>query len=161
LVAGILLSTMAVAGCGASSAASPTSGAGLQTARLSVGGHKLSVELAVTPAERQHGLSDRDALAEDAGMLFDMGQVGTPDFWMKDMRFPLDMVWIDARKHVAGVTADVQPQPGAPDSALKLYRSPAAIRYVLELNAGAAKKLGFTTGASVDFTLPAVTPVPG
>ena len=38
-------------------------------------------------------------------MLFDMGQVGTPDFWMKDMRFPLDMVWIDANKHVAGVTS--------------------------------------------------------
>ncbi len=158
-----LVVALAVAACSGGIApppTSPTSNAGLRTTRIGVAGHEVTAELAVTPAERQHGLSDRSTLAADAGMLFDMGQVGTPGFWMKDMHFPLDMVWIDASKHVAAVTADVQPQPGAPDSALRLYQPPSAIRYVLELNAGAAKKLGFTAGASVDFTLPAVTPIP-
>jgi uncharacterized membrane protein (UPF0127 family) len=157
VLATLLLFALAPVACsGGSSAASPTSSAGLQTTRLTAdGGHVVDVEIAATAAEREHGLSDRDALPQDAGMLFDMEQVSTPDFWMKDMRFPLDLVWIDARKRIAGITFDVQPQPGAPDAALRLYRAPSPIRYVLEVNAGAAQRLGLVSGSTVKFDLPA------
>ncbi len=165
-----LLAALALAGCGAGSpppsmtavapSAHPTSPAGLPTATLSVAGHALSVEVAADEASRERGLSGRAALPRDAGMLFDMGQVMTPNFWMKDMRFALDLVWIGADRRVAGVTADAQPQPGAPDSALRLYPAPSPVRYVLEVNAGAAQRLGLRPGAPVAFDLPPLPPVP-
>ena len=71
------------------------------------------------------------------------------------------MVWITEDRTVAGVATDVQPQPGAADSDLTLYRSPAPVRYVLELNAGAAARLGFSDGARVGFDLPPVNETPG
>ncbi|MDE3095869.1 MAG: DUF192 domain-containing protein [Chloroflexota bacterium] len=158
----VLLAALALAGCGGSSAPMstpavqphPTSPAGLPTTTLRVAGHTIAVEVAADEASRERGLSGRAALPPDAGMLFDMGQVMTPRFWMKEMRFALDLVWIGADKRVAGVSADVPPQPGVPDSGLRLYASPAPVRYVLEVNAGAAQRLGLRQGAQVAFDLP-------
>lgn len=138
-----------------------TSAAGLPTTRVTIGKRTIPVEVASTAAAREHGLSDRDSLPSDAGMLFDLGEAQIATFWMKDMRFPLDMVWITEDRAVAGVASNVQPQPGASDSALTLYRSPAPVRYVLELNAGAAARLGFSDGTRVAFELPPVSGTPG
>ncbi len=131
---------------------------GLARTSLRVGGTTIPVELADTDATRAQGLSDRESLAQDAGMLFDMGAVTSPTFWMKGMRFPLDLVWIGEDKRVVGVTPDVRPQPGVADSGLTLYPPPSPIRYVLEVNAGAARRLGLGTGVSVEFALPSPTP---
>ncbi|HZP57633.1 MAG TPA: DUF192 domain-containing protein [Dehalococcoidia bacterium] len=154
---------IAVAACGGGDArSSPTPGVtfeagtpnvGLPTATLSFAGHDLRVEVADTPRSRETGLAYRDALPADAGMLFDMGQPSRPGFWMKGMRFPLDFVWIDETKTVAEVTPGVQPQPGTPDSRLPLYSPSENIRYVLEVNAGAAARLGLVPGTVVQLTL--------
>jgi uncharacterized membrane protein (UPF0127 family) len=117
-------------------------------------GGTLQVEVAQTPEQRERGLGYRDALAQDSGMLFDLGETRLPGFWMKGMRFPLDMVWIDEHKQITGVTAHVQPQPGVADTALRRYSPEAPVRYVLELNAGAAARLGLDAGGRVDFELP-------
>ena len=168
LVPLLLAAAIGVAGCSSSSGDSPTatiapfatSAAGLPTTQVTVGERAIGVEVAATPATRQHGLSDRASLPSDAGMLFDLGQTQVATFWMKDMHFPLDMVWIDENHTVAGVAENVQPQPGAADSQLTLYHSTSPVRYVLELNAGAAARLGFTTGAQVSFELPPVSGSP-
>ena len=153
--------TVAATGSATSTVAAPaTSAARLPTTAVTIGGRTIAVEVAATEAAREHGLSDRDALPADAGMLFDLGQTTIATFWMKDMRFPLDMVWITDDRTVAGVASDAQPQPGAADSDLTLYRSPAPVRYVLELNAGAAARLGFSDGARVSLGLPAVNTTP-
>lgn len=114
----------------------------------------IDVDVATTEAQSERGLGYRDALAPDAGMIFDLHQTRRTEFWMKGMRFALDMVWIDADKRVAGVTADVQPQPDAPDDQLRRYSSDVPVRYVLELNAGAAARLGIAAGTQLGFTLP-------
>lgn len=124
------------------------------TTTLRIGDRLLTVEVASTGAQSERGLGYRDALAPDAGMIFDLHQSRVAEFWMKGMRFPLDMVWVDETKRVAAVTSDVQPQPGAPDSELRRYTPPVAVRYVLELNAGAAARLGLSSGAQLAFTLP-------
>lgn len=136
--------------------ASPTvaSNPALPTTTLSYPGGSFTVELATTAEERTRGLSGRESMPRDAGMLFDMETNQNTSFWMKDMRFPLDMVWIGEDKRVTGVTADVQPQPGASDSQLKLYPSAGAVRYVLELNAGVAAERGLVAGTQVSFTIP-------
>ena len=69
------------------------------------------VDLAVTPEERVQGLSGRPSMDAERGMLFVYDEDGPRTFWMPDMHFPLDMVWIRADCTVAGVTADVPNPP--------------------------------------------------
>ena len=99
-----------------------------------------------------------DALPDDAGMLFDLHEMRIPVFWMKGMRFPLDMVWIGEDRRVAEVTANVSPQPGVADGDLARISPASPVRYVLELNAGAAGRYGLGAGTQLAFDLPLPTP---
>jgi uncharacterized membrane protein (UPF0127 family) len=112
------------------------------------------VEVATTPAQTERGLGYRDALAPDAGMIFDLHTTRSIGFWMKGMRFALDMVWIGEDKRVVAITAGIQPQPGVPDGQLLRHSPNTPVRYVLELNAGAAERLGILTGTQLSFDLP-------
>lgn len=114
----------------------------------------IDVEVADTEPRRERGLGYRDSLPADAGMLFIFDQSQPATFWMKGMRFSLDMVWIGEDRRVLGVSADIPPQPGVSDDQLARYASPAPVRYVLELNAGAAQRLGIAAGSELSFTLP-------
>ena len=69
------------------------------------------VEVAVTPEQRQQGLSGRPSLASGAGMLFVFESPMPLQFWMKRMQFPLDMVWIGADCTIGEITRDVPPPP--------------------------------------------------
>lgn len=114
----------------------------------------IDVEVASTPAQSERGLGYRDALAPDAGMIFDLHETRVATFWMKGMRFPLDMVWIGEDRRVVGITADVRPEPGVDDGQFHRYSSTAPVRYVLELNAGAAARIGLTPSSQLTFALP-------
>ncbi len=110
------------------------------------------VDLALTPEERAQGLSGRPSLDADRAMLFVYEREGPLWFWMPDMHFPLDMVWIRADCTVAGVTADVpNPPPDTPRDRLPHYDSSGPVRFVLEINAGQAKTHGITPGSPVEF----------
>ncbi|HET6615571.1 MAG TPA: DUF192 domain-containing protein [Dehalococcoidia bacterium] len=159
----IALSCFAAA-CGSSGARersstpeTPAPPPGARTIALQYDSGTLHVEVAQTPDERGRGLGFRDALAEDSGMLFDLGRTRVPGFWMKGMKFALDMVWIDEGMRIVGVTEDVQPEPGVADAQLRRYSPDQPVRYVLELNAGAARRLGIEAGERVTFELPQVT----
>ena len=115
----------------------------------------MRVEVASTADQSQRGLGYRDSLPEDAGMLFDLHETRVPGFWMKGMRFPLDMVWIGEDGRVAAVTENVPPQPGVADEGLGFTSPPVPVRYALELNAGAARRLGIVAGTQLAFDLPA------
>ena len=116
------------------------------------GGLAVHAELARTPQERVPGLGNRDSLAEDAGMLFVFPSAQQPSFWMKDMRFPLDFVWISAEKRVVQVTENVLPPAlGTSDSALPVYVPASSVQYVLEVNAGAVARGGVRAGDVVSF----------
>jgi hypothetical protein len=126
----------------------------LPTTSLRYAGGSITVEVAKTEPDRERGLGYRDALAASTGMLFDLEQAVVPAFWMKGMRFPLDMVWISEDKRVVAVAADVPPEPGVADARLRRYSPGAATRYVLELNAGDAARLGLHAGDQLDFSIP-------
>jgi hypothetical protein len=115
-----------------------------------IGSATIDAELAITSAERSVGLGGRDALAPNAGLLFVFPAPQRASFWMKDMRFPLDFVWITDDKRVAKLTEDV-PVPDAQESELPLYFSGQDVRYVLEINAGRAGELGIKAGDAVTF----------
>ncbi|MDE2037990.1 MAG: DUF192 domain-containing protein [Patescibacteria group bacterium] len=102
--------------------------------------------VASTSDEQEKGLGDRASLPADEGMLFPFAAPGDYGFWMKDMRFDLDMVWISADKRVAGVARGVRA-----DSYPEVVYPPSPISYVLELDAGRAAELGIATGTRLVF----------
>ena len=117
-----------------------------------VGDASFTVEVADKPELRYQGLSGRPALPAGTGMLFVFQREGTHTFWMKDMRFPLDMMWIDAACTVVHVTRNVPPpEPGQALSDLPTYGPTTSVLYVLEINAGAAGLAGVRLGDPVRF----------
>jgi len=95
---------------------------------------------------REKGLGDRDSLPSDEGMLFIFPQAGSYGFWMKDMSFPIDIVWMNAGHAVLGIASDV-----ATSTYPDLFLPPSPVTYVLELNANAATNLGIVKGSILSF----------
>ncbi len=106
----------------------------------------LYVAVAKTPETRTQGLSGYTSLGADKGMLFIFPTPGEPDFWMKDMNFPLDMVWINSSRKIIGVSSNISPKT-YPET----FAPPGKIQFVLEVNAGIAEKFGMAVGTTVVF----------
>lgn len=90
-------------------------------------------EIADTEEERSKGLSGRESLAEDEGLLFVFEEPGLYGFWMKDMNFAIDIIWIDESRHVIGIERGV-----APETFPNTFHSPGPVKYVLEVPSGRA-----------------------
>jgi len=107
--------------------------------------------VARSSTEQTLGLGYRDSLETGTGMLFVYQDPSPRSFWMKGMRFCIDIIWIE-RDEVVGAAESVCPEPvGTPDSDLPSYRSPEPVRYVLEVPAGWMAENGVTTGSLVVF----------
>ena len=116
-----------------------------------VGDATVRVEVAADEASRRRGLSGRRTLGRDDGMLFVLPD-DSPSFWMKGMRFPLDIVWIDGNR-VVDVSADV-PAPAGPGAGLPTYSPDRPADRALEVNAGWAARHGVEPGDTVRVRLP-------
>ena len=97
----------------------------------------LKVFIAQTSATQEQGLSDIPSLPNGVGMLFVFDSPGQYSFWMKDMHFPLDMVWIDSNKIVSDISKDA-----LPSSYPATFTPSRPILYVIEINANTAKNFG-------------------
>ena len=97
------------------------------------------------------GLGERDRLPAGQGMLFLHTEEVPAPFWMKGMRFPLDILWIDSQGRIVHLERNIPAQPGVPDNQLRLYRPSAPARAVLEINAGEADARNFDVGEQVLF----------
>jgi len=115
--------------------------------QVRVGNATFAVELATTTAEQEQGLSFRKNLAEESGLLF-IFNPGIQNFWMKDMNFPIDIIWI-ANNKVVGFVQDAAPEPGTPLQGLAIYTSPDDVNQVLEVNAGTVAQDDITVGDTV------------
>jgi uncharacterized protein len=122
----------------------------LKTNQVIIDNKIINVELAQTSSQQEKGLGDRDSLAVDNGMLFIFPDSGVKMFWMKDMKFPIDIIWIKDNT-IIGITANV-PVP-IDQKNLPIYASPAEVNYVLEVSAGFSKKYNFKIGDKVTFDL--------
>ena len=117
---------------------------------VQLGDARIAATIADSHDARAQGLSDTQSLPQDAGMLFVFQQDDTWQFWMKDMHYNLDIIWLDANKNVVTIAPDVTPA-SYPQT---VYSPAAPARYVLEVNAGFAAKLNITVGEKATFTLP-------
>jgi len=110
---------------------------------VTIGSATWPVELAITPMERGQGLSGREVLPEGTGMLFIFEEDQHLSFWMPDMNFPLDMVWIDSSCQVVDATLNAPaPEPGQSRDDLPRFSPRSPARFVLEINAGEFWELG-------------------
>lgn len=105
----------------------------------------IEVELAKTPEQQARGLSGRTSLNENQGMLFLYDEPGTYSFWMKDMNFPIDIIWIGNDEKIVDISKDVPPE-----SFLKTFQPQKPVQYVLEVNAGFADKNNIAIGDAVE-----------
>ena len=111
-----------------------------------INGASLVAELASDPRARMRGLSGREALGENAGMLFLFDRPDRYGIWMKEMKFPIDIFWIKGDMIIdmeEGVSA---PSRDTPIGALPVYRPDAAAEMVLETRAGFAERFGIRIG---------------
>jgi len=103
------------------------------------------VEIARDPATRARGLMFRRQMDPDAGMIFLFERSEVQDFWMKNTYLPLDMIFIGADLRVVGVVEDAEPLT----ETTRTVGQPS--QYVLETNAGFARRHGIGPGARVVF----------
>jgi len=112
-------------------------------------GNKFEVEIADNTLQRTKGLSGREQIGPDEGMLFVFGSPLPRTFWMKDMLMPIDILWINDGK-IVGIENNALPELGVSSIKLKQYQSPQPVKYVLEIAAGRANELGIQIGDEVD-----------
>ncbi len=118
---------------------------------LKIGDREFKVEVADTVASRARGLSGRESLAEDQGLFFVFSSSSQTGFWMKDMKFPIDIIWIKGDV-VVGFSENVEPELGKSMLSLKIYYPPEPVDRVLEINAGLVLKYGIKVGDEIGYS---------
>lgn len=106
-----------------------------------INGVRVYVDIADTLAKQTLGLSGRNALKDSEGMIFVFDKETIPGFWMKDMNFPIDIIWIDSSNHIVSITKRV-----LPSSYPKVFTPIVPIKYVLEVSAGFADRNNVKNG---------------
>lgn len=121
----------------------------LKQTQVKVGSKLIKIEVADTPQERAKGLGGRESLASDSGMLFIFSESKQYQFWMKDMKFPLDIIFINNGIVVDFLKNVPNPAPNQKDSDLPRLQPTTAVDMVLEVNAGFIEASGVNIGDSV------------
>jgi hypothetical protein len=111
----------------------------------------LQADVALSSEEQTKGLSIKDSLNSNEGMIFPYESPRTLSFWMKDMKFPIDILWLDADKKVVHIEEGLQ--PCSPLLPCPSYAPDVQAQYVLETVAGFSSANGITTGTPVKFNL--------
>ncbi len=117
-----------------------------QISSITINNVPIEVELAETPAQWEQGLSGRTELLPQTGMLFVFNKEDYWQIWMKDMNFPLDIIWLDVSGKIITIEKNVSPQTYP-----KTFTSKSPALYVIELAAGTADRDGFSVGNQVNF----------
>lgn len=118
-----------------------------QTAIIDFGLVEVKAELAQTTLEKIKGLSNRNNLEHDTGMLFVYKDYNQPGFCMRDMNFPIDIIWIKDNKII-----DFE-QNLPLDNCKQVYFPPSEINYVLEVNSGFVAKNSIKVGDKISIVL--------
>lgn len=104
---------------------------------------KLNVKIADNEYQLQKGLMNRDSITYDEGMLFIFPHSDTHSMWMKDTKFPLDIVFADSNKKVITIHKNTEPL------SRKVYFSSAPSKYAVEVKAGLVDSTGIALGDEI------------
>ncbi|HZA61952.1 MAG TPA: DUF192 domain-containing protein [Nitrososphaeraceae archaeon] len=124
---------------------------GYLKAKVTVKDFELNADVPITSELISKGLAVKNQLKENEAMLFIFEESAKHSFWMKDMKFPIDIIWLDSASKVVHIERNLQPCasvficPG--------YRPSADSQYVLETVAGFAQRHNVNIGSDIDFEL--------
>lgn len=113
---------------------------------ITINNVKINVEIADTQDKRTKGLSGRDSLPADSGMLFIFPKEERYSFWMKGLKFPLDIIWIKGDNIVDILTNVKPPENGQKDETLPIFQPVVVVNKVLEVNTGTVDRLQIRVG---------------
>ncbi len=117
-----------------------------KTTKIVLKDKEIEVEIAKTEEERTKGLSHRESIGNYQGMLFIFPQKDVlPTFWMKDMKFPLDIIWINDGK-IVKIDENVDYPKENSQKNLTLYKPPTPVDFVLEVKAGFSRENNWQAG---------------
>lgn len=133
---------LALAGCEEQQQGT-TQPSALPTVPMKIGSRSFELEVARTSQEQERGLMKRDSMPQNHGMIFVFPDERVLEFWMKDTRFALDILFVDGKGKVVSI---FQMKPY--DLTTTSSEKPA--QYAIELNAGAAKDAGVKVGDVLD-----------
>ena len=109
-----------------------------------IDGVKFNLDIARTQSQQEKGLAIYNSLPKNKGMLFPFPKPDYYAFWMKDMKFPIDIIYI-RQSRIVTIFSDVL-NPASPSAPLPILRPNAPSDTVLEINAGLSNKYGFKKG---------------
>ena len=108
---------------------------------------KIELIVVSTPETRTRGLSGMESLSEDSAMLFVFMDPDAYGIWMKEMKFPIDIVWLDEKNKILKIEQNV-----SPNTYPTVFFPPQKSLYILEANAGFAEKNALSVGKILNFT---------
>jgi len=111
------------------------------------GTYTYNIELALSSQQRTRGLMYRKSMSQDYGMLFDFDRPQKVAMWMKNTFIPLDMIFMYADGKIAHIVENTTPH------SLSIISSRFAVRFVLELNAGEARRTGMRPGQVMKYSI--------
>jgi uncharacterized membrane protein (UPF0127 family) len=106
-----------------------------------------TVEIVVTPEAIMKGLSGREQLISGEGMMFIFPEISKQSMWMPEMKFPLDIIWLNEDLTVVHITYNCKPCKSRSDC--RSYSSEFQVKYAIEFKAGDADNYGFAIGTSL------------
>lgn len=114
--------------------------------QIEIGDTKIQAIVAISESDKEKGLSGREKISENEGMLFVFDESGIYPFWMKDMLISIDMLWLDENKKVITIIENA-----SPESYPMTFVSKLPAKYVVETSAGFSKRHKIATGSEVFF----------
>lgn len=115
--------------------------------KVSIKNNRIDVEIAKSELEQARGLMFRKSLAGNQGMLFVFDKEARYSFWMKNMEFPLDIIWIDSNRRIVDITKNAMPC----NEQCETIEPAAKSKYVLEVNTGFSDRYQLKVGDEVKF----------
>jgi uncharacterized protein len=114
-----------------------------------INGYRFKIEVLTDPEAQSLGMSDKPELEKDRGMLFQFPKKEVRYFWMKNMNFPLDIVWINDDE-IVKISKNLPAEDGTPEN---IYGSDQIVNNVLEINAKLSDEYNFRIGDKVIFNI--------
>lgn len=112
----------------------------LSTTKIKLNNTEYDIEVAANIFQKSAGLSSRDNLCPNCGMIFIFNKDGYQPFWMKNTFIPLDIIWINSTGQITDIIAATE------TNSSKILQNTKPAKYVLELNAHDAQKLNLSVG---------------
>jgi uncharacterized membrane protein (UPF0127 family) len=119
-------------------------------ARIVVNGFEILADVAITAEDQIKGLSIRDQMNENEGMLFAYDEPSRQSFWMKDMKFPIDIIWLNRMGSIVHIEESLRPCVSSLEC--PSFSPNENAQYVLETVAGFAQKHKLKIGTDVNFS---------